>query len=274
MNDPLEAALLSMRMGDMDGAREELMQALRLDPRNAEAWELLAEAMDEPHKKMDCYRQVLRFDPSNRNAAQRLAELSGQGKPPQPANTVPPSAGVAPPALPLSLAERARIGSAASSPQVLPAQQPILPAEIYQLMDLLRENGPEILDEHTINKFKSQGIDIAVTDEGVTIASEFRKVTVYPHEMRSLKGNLSWNQIITQSSRGLSADERSNCPKCQAVISTHDTRYSWCGAVLAEERAAPATDAAPKPVERRRCPKCDAVVEPQAVRCPWCSSPL
>jgi tetratricopeptide (TPR) repeat protein len=54
-----------LELGDKDGAIKELASLLRQQPQNVNAWFLLAQALDDRDKKVDCYRQVLRVDPDN-----------------------------------------------------------------------------------------------------------------------------------------------------------------------------------------------------------------
>jgi hypothetical protein len=50
-----------------------------------EAWELLAELIDDPARKRACYKQVLRLSPGNLLALKKLYELDGGSPEPVPA---------------------------------------------------------------------------------------------------------------------------------------------------------------------------------------------
>ena len=61
--------------GQKDSAIKEITKILKADPKDVEAWSLLAAAVDEPAKKADCYRQILRIDPANEHAQSSLRAL-------------------------------------------------------------------------------------------------------------------------------------------------------------------------------------------------------
>jgi hypothetical protein len=61
--------------GDQTGARRQLVEVLREEPRNVRAWALMATLLSDPAQQADCYRRILRFDPGNRRAAAMLASL-------------------------------------------------------------------------------------------------------------------------------------------------------------------------------------------------------
>ena len=70
--------------GDRAGARRELIARLQTDPRNVQAWALLAALLEDPAQKADCYRRILRIDPGNRRAAEMLQKLTQPSPAPAP----------------------------------------------------------------------------------------------------------------------------------------------------------------------------------------------
>lgn len=61
--------------GDVEGAVKLLVSALQSNGRDVEAWLLLAELMDDPVRKKDCYQQVLKWSPSNATALKGLEKI-------------------------------------------------------------------------------------------------------------------------------------------------------------------------------------------------------
>ena len=64
-----------LEFGDKPGAVIELTRILHADPDNIDAWFLMVDALDDPTKKTDCYRQILRIDPRNQFAQIHLQKL-------------------------------------------------------------------------------------------------------------------------------------------------------------------------------------------------------
>jgi hypothetical protein len=74
--DLLDTLRRRLEIGDREGVKRALADALRADPRNVPAWMLLAALIEDPARQADCYRQVLRLDPANSQAAARLRALT------------------------------------------------------------------------------------------------------------------------------------------------------------------------------------------------------
>lgn len=74
-----------LSIGDRRGAKRELSRLLRSDPKNIEAWLLLAQAVDDQEQKADCYRRVIQLDPHNLAAREELHKIvqATQQKPAQ-----------------------------------------------------------------------------------------------------------------------------------------------------------------------------------------------
>lgn len=76
MSEKLETIRQCINEGDLAGSKRRLVNLLREDPDNIDAWVLLATLFDDPSRQIDCYRQILRIDPDHRHAAEKLKILS------------------------------------------------------------------------------------------------------------------------------------------------------------------------------------------------------
>jgi hypothetical protein len=64
-----------VRHGERRSAQRDLARLLKSEPSNLEAWLLLAQLVNDPIRKADCYRRVLEIDPVNPLAKQALEWL-------------------------------------------------------------------------------------------------------------------------------------------------------------------------------------------------------
>jgi len=64
-----------LAIGDNRGAEKELMRLIRSNAKDIDAWLLLAQAMDDPERKADCYRMVIQLDPKNLPAQEELRKI-------------------------------------------------------------------------------------------------------------------------------------------------------------------------------------------------------
>lgn len=87
----LEQARLAKRAGNVVQARTLLSQIIKANPRDEDAWLLLAEVAEKPEHATYCLDQVLKLNPVNMLAVERLHALK---TPPQPVATRPPSPAV------------------------------------------------------------------------------------------------------------------------------------------------------------------------------------
>lgn len=83
-----------IRAGKGDKARAQLVDLLRAQPDNAQAWYLLSFVLDDPQRKQYALMQALKFQPDFERARDRLRSLRGEAPPtppkPQPAPEAPP----------------------------------------------------------------------------------------------------------------------------------------------------------------------------------------
>jgi hypothetical protein len=70
-----EQAQTALQSGDRNLALQLLQKNLGQNPRDIDAWLLLAWTVNTPEKKRECYRRVLRIDPKNSDAQAGLAAL-------------------------------------------------------------------------------------------------------------------------------------------------------------------------------------------------------
>jgi hypothetical protein len=66
-----------LAQGDQEGAVKELVEVLHRNGRNVDAWLLLADLLEDPRERKDCYKQVLKLDPDNQQAYLQLRLLGG-----------------------------------------------------------------------------------------------------------------------------------------------------------------------------------------------------
>src|SRR5512135_2805161 len=66
-----------LAQGDQEGAVKELVEVLHRNGRNIDAWLLLADLLEDPRERKDCYKQVLKLDPNNQQAYLQMRLLGG-----------------------------------------------------------------------------------------------------------------------------------------------------------------------------------------------------
>jgi hypothetical protein len=78
VSDSLDEIRHRINAGDREGARLTLVELLKIDADNVEAWALLAILLEDPAEQAQCYREIVRVDPENRQAAAWLEALTPQ----------------------------------------------------------------------------------------------------------------------------------------------------------------------------------------------------
>lgn len=76
----LESIRAKIQAGDRLGALADVAGVVRVEPHNMDAWMLMADLVDEPERKRECYRRVLVVDPNHLAAAQGLAALDHENE--------------------------------------------------------------------------------------------------------------------------------------------------------------------------------------------------
>ncbi|ABX05262.1 MAG TPA: hypothetical protein DEF47_15145 [Herpetosiphon sp.] len=71
----LAEARQALSVGDRAKAKQFASQALRLDSKHIETWLLLADLVEVPAQKRDCFQRILAIDPTNAQAKQALNQL-------------------------------------------------------------------------------------------------------------------------------------------------------------------------------------------------------
>lgn len=71
----LEDIRLKILIGDRKGALADVVDVLRVEPHNVDAWMMAADLLDEPQRKRECYRRVLAENPDHQAARRGLAAL-------------------------------------------------------------------------------------------------------------------------------------------------------------------------------------------------------
>ena len=88
----LRQGIVALREGDKAAAFHYLMGSLKKNPRNADAWYLLADTQENPNDKRECLKRALKCNPEHRNAKAKLSLLdtgSRTSVSPQPATLEP-----------------------------------------------------------------------------------------------------------------------------------------------------------------------------------------
>lgn len=84
----LQQAFSLAKVGQRTEAKKILSQLVRDDPRNARAWYILSQVVEQPERQIFCLKKVLEIDPGNTKAVQRLQKLHDEAFP----DFAPPSA--------------------------------------------------------------------------------------------------------------------------------------------------------------------------------------
>jgi hypothetical protein len=132
----LDQAAKRLRAGDQRAARAILVQLLREDPENAQAWYMLSFTVPVVEKQIYALQQAVRFRPDSQKALARLRHLGGEPLTSQqiPETTQSPQPGIPPVQKPEiydgeELLNRRLFGA----PDTEPEQEPVEPQEPAQL---------------------------------------------------------------------------------------------------------------------------------------------
>ena len=160
----IDSARRLIAIGDRAGALRELARLLQVNPRLLEGWLLLAEVVDDPAQKADCYRQALQLDPGNPLAQQGMERLRLQQMPiptiepeptprsaPQPEPTPSPEAAVRP-EKPAAVSGAPEAGSA-SAPETFAEEFQRLAPENFEQPPPARRRRPNFFQRLTGNTF-------------------------------------------------------------------------------------------------------------------------
>ena len=71
----INRARMLLARGDQEAATQELVDFLHSHGRNVEGWLMLADLVEDPVERKDCYNQVLKFDPDNQQARLQMLLL-------------------------------------------------------------------------------------------------------------------------------------------------------------------------------------------------------
>lgn len=255
MTSDLELIIQRLNAGDYHNAERTLRSLLQDDPRNADAWMLLATLVHESAQKEACYRQVLRFDPGNSRAARRLAALNG-----------PPSLPPRPPT-PAWEAEETAIETRQGG-NLEADDLNRLPSEIQAALRILKEKAPTALDPELLEALQAGKARVSAAEEASTtepspgFTGRERKTEAAPgmeallgqvrlrteekkqgffSRLFSRKrkpernpGELSLAEMIELAGGGLPPGERRTCPnpRCGATVSKEAQKCPWCGDAL------------------------------------------
>ncbi len=88
----LEQAVAYIRAGDIDKGRQLLIEVLKQNPRDENAWLWMTRCVSDPEQKRYCFEKVLKINPQNQHAIAGLKRLDHPARPP----TLPEAAGKQP----------------------------------------------------------------------------------------------------------------------------------------------------------------------------------
>jgi hypothetical protein len=83
-NAALNEAVRRIRQGDRAGGKELLVELLKAEPENDQAWLWMAAAVEEDTLRRECLEEALKHNPDNQEARRALQKLAGGGPPAAP----------------------------------------------------------------------------------------------------------------------------------------------------------------------------------------------
>lgn len=206
--------------GNHEEARSRLVDYLRAEPDDADAWALLALLAREPAEQLQCYRQVLRIDPGNRQAAtwvHSLSALASQstGQRAASADHSASQRKVLEDPLEAALADLDLPDVQEAEGQSTPRSAPTARLPSHSAAD--RQSTPrELLDRLSTAQESEFGPDLPQEESAPGTAA----AALAPEDILRLAGG------------PLPKEERRKCPACGAVVSRKETRCAWCSSPL------------------------------------------
>lgn len=285
--------------GDREGARLDLLEILKADPDNAEAWSLLATLLTDPAEQVECYRQVLRIDPDDRQAATWLEALSQYlPEAPDPGETTAAEKWTLQCAQCGGTTEVRFVGDLHDKRAFCPhcGSQTDLP-DTYQRVERRREQeqrpggGSRFEESLSVEMRSDRPLGQGSSSEGGDLDQLLRDLNLPNLDDETLRQLGQQGVVAGASEQILHSSE------------TDSGEADWMDRVLGRARDGALDDHAdeadleqiggvpqpgkltpediirlaggPLPLEdRRKCLKCGAVVSRSESRCPWCSTPL
>jgi hypothetical protein len=138
--DPIRELIKS---GRKDEAIRQLARLLSAGSENLEAWLLMAQVIDDPARKKDCFEQVLRIDPANEQAFAGLEKTTPPPPSPSSSAPTPSSSGSEPLAGQTPLQDKKSVGdylTAGSEPR--PVGKESVPAYLREIQAVPLEPIP------------------------------------------------------------------------------------------------------------------------------------
>jgi ferric-dicitrate binding protein FerR (iron transport regulator) len=84
MTTMLEQAVAHIRAGEIEKARPLLIEVLKQNPRDENAWLWMSRCVTETEQKRYCFEKVLKLNPQNQHAIRSLSYLNRPVSPPAP----------------------------------------------------------------------------------------------------------------------------------------------------------------------------------------------
>jgi hypothetical protein len=82
MSTMLEQAAAHIREAEIDKARTILIEVLKQNPSDEDAWLWMSKCVTEPEQKRYCFERVLKINPQNQYAVRGLRHLTKPASPP------------------------------------------------------------------------------------------------------------------------------------------------------------------------------------------------
>ena len=135
MSTKLQEAIIAIQAGDKIAGQQSLVEILRSDPRNEDAWLWLAKTASESNKRRQCLERVLGINPDNEEAREALATLEFEEllKPIETLPISPPASVTSPSPLPVEAVEQSSTEPQSPClPTASPSDKPALPSSRFR----------------------------------------------------------------------------------------------------------------------------------------------
>jgi hypothetical protein len=146
-------------------------------------------------------------------------------------------------------------------------ERKILPPEIHEIMKRIEEQGPEAIDEQTLQILKFHGVRLSFDHDALT-----------PEVLEALKGkdfNLSYGQDNQSKKTLFIRTEKRNQGFFENLLEDDHKPHSQYS-LLDTEKTVKIFGIAPAPEDTMKCPNpnCDAKIPKTAKKCSWCGEEL
>ncbi|MEA3350143.1 MAG: hypothetical protein U9Q82_05955 [Chloroflexota bacterium] len=78
MTNIVNLAIKKLKAGDKAAAKELLIKALKQNPKNADAWYVMAAVVTDTEQRTECLQRALQIDPQHEKARRTLSKMTGK----------------------------------------------------------------------------------------------------------------------------------------------------------------------------------------------------